>query len=127
MHANEQAKLDIAALFLWLQIVHDVDQQKAPVRFAITNAGLVGADGPVCSGPFDITFMSCLPNMIVMAPSDEFELARMVVTAAQIDDRPVCFRYPSGSVVPLNNSMDCTVPIEVLHFCKVRAPGRPQK
>lgn len=95
------------------QIVHDVDQQKAPVRFAITNAGLVGADGPVCSGPFDITFMSCLPNMIVMAPSDEFELARMVVTAAQIDDRPVCFRYPSGSVVPLNNSMDCTVPIEI--------------
>lgn len=95
------------------QVVHDVDWQKLPVRFAITNAGLVGSDGPVCSGPFDITFMSCLPNMIVMAPSDEFELARMVATAAQINDRPVCFRYPSGSIVGINDSMDCGMPIEI--------------
>lgn len=95
------------------QVVHDVDRQKVPVRFAITNAGLVGADGPVGSGPFDITFMSCLPNMVVMAPSDEFELACMVATAAQIDDRPVCFRYPSGAIVGINNSMDCGMPIEI--------------
>ncbi|KAL9233897.1 hypothetical protein vseg_008832 [Gypsophila vaccaria] len=95
------------------QVVHDVDRQKVPVRFAITNAGLAGPDGPVSSGPFDITFMSCLPNMIVMAPSDEVELARMVATAAQIDDRPVCFRYPSGIVVGIDNSMDSTIPIEI--------------
>lgn len=101
--------------FFWLQIVHDVDRQKVPVRFAITNAGMVGSDGPVCSGSFDVTFMSCLPNMIVMAPSDEFELARMVVTAAQIDDQPVCFRYPRGSIVGIDIPM-CRTPIEVNKF-----------
>ncbi|CAO2820704.1 unnamed protein product [Amaranthus hypochondriacus] len=94
------------------QVVHDVDRQKVPVRFAITNAGLVGPSGPVCSGSFDVTFMSCLPNMIVMAPSDEFELARMVATAAQIDDQPVCFRFPSGSIVGVDNLM-CRRPIEI--------------
>nr|QEY10165.1 1-deoxy-D-xylulose-5-phosphate synthase decarboxylase [Scutellaria barbata] len=80
------------------QVVHDVDRQKIPVRFAITSAGLVGSEGATHSGAFDITFMSCLPNMIVMAPSDEIELARMVATAANIDDRPVCFRYPRGAI-----------------------------
>lgn len=94
------------------QVVHDVDRQKVPVRFAITNAGMVGSSGPVCSGSFDVTFMSCLPNMIVMAPSDEFELARMVATAAQIDDRPVCFRYPRGAIVGIDDSM-CRTPIEI--------------
>ncbi|XP_019103606.2 probable 1-deoxy-D-xylulose-5-phosphate synthase, chloroplastic isoform X2 [Beta vulgaris subsp. vulgaris] len=94
------------------QIVHDVDRQKIPVRFAITNAGLVGSSGPVCSGSFDVTFMSCLPNMIVMAPSDEFELARMIATAAQIDDQPVCFRYPSGAIVGIDTPMS-TTPIEI--------------
>jgi len=121
MQINKQNTI-LQPFIFWLQIVHDVDRQKVAVRFAITNAGLAGAEGPVCSGPFDITFMSCLPNMIVMAPSDEFELARMVVTAAQIDDRPVCFRYPSGSIVPLNNSMDCTMPIEVRHSSKMPSP-----
>ena len=96
-----------------MQVVHDVDRQKVPVRFAITNAGLVGSSGPVCSGSFDVTFMSCLPNMIVMAPSDEFELARMVATAAQIDDQPVCFRFPSGSNIGVDNLM-CRTPIEVV-------------
>ncbi|KAL0312067.1 UNVERIFIED_CONTAM: 1-deoxy-D-xylulose-5-phosphate synthase, chloroplastic [Sesamum radiatum] len=80
------------------QVVHDVDRQKIPVRFVITSAGLVGSDGATHSGAFDITFMSCLPNMIVMAPSDEIELAHMVATAVRIDDRPVCFRYPRGAV-----------------------------
>ncbi|XP_020549883.1 1-deoxy-D-xylulose-5-phosphate synthase, chloroplastic, partial [Sesamum indicum] len=80
------------------QVVHDVDRQKIPVRFVITSAGLVGSDGATHSGAFDITFMSCLPNMIVMAPSDEIELAHMVATAVHIDDRPVCFRYPRGAV-----------------------------
>ncbi|KAJ0090118.1 hypothetical protein Patl1_14352 [Pistacia atlantica] len=89
------------------QVVHDVDLQKLPVRFAMDRAGLVGADGPTHSGAFDTTFMACLPNMVVMAPSDETELMHMVATAAAIDDRPSCFRYPRGngigSVIPPNN------------------------
>lgn len=79
------------------QVVHDVDLQKLPVRFAMDRAGLVGADGPTHCGAFDVTFMACLPNMIVMAPADEAELFHMVATAAAIDDRPSCFRYPRGN------------------------------
>ncbi|XP_023514406.1 probable 1-deoxy-D-xylulose-5-phosphate synthase, chloroplastic isoform X1 [Cucurbita pepo subsp. pepo] len=79
------------------QVVHDVDLQKLPVRFAMDRAGLVGADGPTHCGSFDVTFMACLPNMVVMAPSDEAELFNMVATAAAIDDRPSCFRYPRGN------------------------------
>ncbi|KAL3844110.1 hypothetical protein ACJIZ3_001513 [Penstemon smallii] len=86
------------------QVVHDVDRQKIPVRFVITSAGLVGSDGATQSGAFDITFMSCLPNMIVMAPSDETELARMVATATKIDDRPICFRYPRGAIANMSTS-----------------------
>lgn len=95
------------------QVVHDVDRQKIPVRFVITSAGLVGSDGPAQCGAFDITFMSCLPNMIVMAPSDEVELVHMVATAIHIDDRPVCFRYPRGAIAQLNNSICNGVPIEI--------------
>ncbi|KAG5554907.1 hypothetical protein RHGRI_012458 [Rhododendron griersonianum] len=80
-------------------VVHDVDLQKLPVRFAMDRAGLVGADGPTHCGSFDVTYMACLPNMIVMAPSDEAELFHMVATAAAIDDRPSCFRYPRGNGV----------------------------
>ncbi|KAJ1695307.1 hypothetical protein LUZ63_012005 [Rhynchospora breviuscula] len=79
------------------QVVHDVDLQKLPVRFAMDRAGLVGADGPTHCGSFDVTYMACLPNMVVMAPSDEAELFHMVATAAAIDDRPSCFRYPRGN------------------------------
>lgn len=87
--------------FSWFipQVVHDVDLQKLPVRFAMDRAGLVGADGPTHCGSFDVTYMACLPNMIVMAPSDEVELFHMVATAAAIDDRPSCFRYPGGNRV----------------------------
>ncbi|CAA3012043.1 probable 1-deoxy-D-xylulose-5-phosphate synthase, chloroplastic isoform X2 [Olea europaea var. sylvestris] len=96
------------------QVVHDVDLQKLPVRFAMDRAGLVGADGPTHCGAFDVTFMACLPNMIVMAPSDEAELFHMVATAAAIDDRPSCFRYPRGNGVgvelPLGNK---GIPLEV--------------
>ncbi|KAG6764793.1 hypothetical protein POTOM_032280 [Populus tomentosa] len=80
-------------------VVHDVDLQKLPVRFAMDRAGLVGADGPTHCGAFDVTYMACLPNMVVMAPSDEAELFHMVATAAAIDDRPSCFRYPRGNGV----------------------------
>ncbi|XP_042492183.1 probable 1-deoxy-D-xylulose-5-phosphate synthase, chloroplastic isoform X3 [Macadamia integrifolia] len=95
------------------QVVHDVDRQKIPVRFVITSAGLVGSDGPLHCGAFDITFMSCLPNMVVMAPSDQNELAHMVATAAQIDDRPVCFRYPRGATTGLNSSVCNGVALEI--------------
>ncbi|XP_044463292.1 probable 1-deoxy-D-xylulose-5-phosphate synthase, chloroplastic [Mangifera indica] len=71
------------------QVIHDVDQQRIPVRFVITSAGSVVSDGPTQCGAFDITFMSCLPNMIVMAPSNEDELVHMVAAAAQTDDRPI--------------------------------------
>ncbi|ONK63327.1 uncharacterized protein A4U43_C07F13860 [Asparagus officinalis] len=81
------------------QVIHDVDLQNLPVRFAMDRAGLVGADGPTHSGSFDVTYMACLPNMVVMAPSDEAELFHMVATAAAIDDRPSCFRYPRGNGV----------------------------
>ncbi|XP_057960183.1 probable 1-deoxy-D-xylulose-5-phosphate synthase, chloroplastic isoform X2 [Malania oleifera] len=95
------------------QVIHDVDQQRIPVRFVITSAGLVGSDGPMHCGAFDITFMSCLPNMIVMAPSNEDELVRMVATAAQIDDSPVCFRYPRGAIPGTKSSSCNDIPIEI--------------
>jgi 1-deoxy-D-xylulose-5-phosphate synthase len=78
------------------QVVHDVAIQRLPVRFAMDRAGLVGADGPTHAGSFDIGFMGSLPGMVLMAASDEVELARMVATAVAIDDRPSAFRYPRG-------------------------------
>ncbi|MCA6243113.1 MAG: 1-deoxy-D-xylulose-5-phosphate synthase [Phenylobacterium sp.] len=78
------------------QVVHDVAIQRLPVCFAMDRAGLVGADGPTHAGSFDIGFMGALPGMILMAAADEAELARMVATAAAIDDRPSAFRYPRG-------------------------------
>ncbi|MDJ0920925.1 MAG: 1-deoxy-D-xylulose-5-phosphate synthase [Henriciella sp.] len=78
------------------QVVHDVAIQSLPVRFAIDRAGLVGADGSTHAGSFDIGYLGALPGMICMAASDEAELARMVVTANEIDDRPSAFRYPRG-------------------------------
>jgi len=79
------------------QIVHDVAVQKLPVRFAIDRAGLVGADGPTHAGSFDITFLSTLPNFIIMAPSNQNELIRMINTTVLINDRPSAFRYPRGT------------------------------
>ena len=78
------------------QIVHDVAIQKLPVRFAIDRAGLVGADGPTHAGSFDIGFLASLPDMVVMAASDEVELMHMVATSLSINDRPSSFRYPRG-------------------------------
>jgi 1-deoxy-D-xylulose-5-phosphate synthase len=78
------------------QVVHDVAIQRLPVRFAMDRAGLVGADGPTHAGSFDIGFMGALPGMVLMAPSDEAELAHAVSTAVAIDDAPSAFRYPRG-------------------------------
>ena len=81
------------------QIIHDVAIQSLPVRFAIDRAGLVGADGPTHAGSFDVTFLSTLPNFIVMGPSDESELVKMINTTVEINDNPSAFRYPRGTGV----------------------------
>jgi 1-deoxy-D-xylulose-5-phosphate synthase len=81
------------------QIVHDVVLQKLPVRFAMDRAGLVGADGATHAGAFDIAYLACLPDIVLMAAGDEAELMHMVATAAAFDDGPVAFRYPRGEGV----------------------------
>ena len=81
------------------QVVHDVAIQSLPVRFAMDRAGLVGADGPTHAGAFDVTYLACLPNFVVMAAADEAELMHMVATAASINDRPSAVRYPRGEGV----------------------------
>ncbi len=81
------------------QIVHDVALQSLPVRFAIDRAGLVGADGPTHAGSFDVAYLACLPNFVVMAAADEAELRHMVATAITLNDRPCAFRYPRGEGV----------------------------
>ena len=81
------------------QVVHDVAIQHLPVRFAIDRAGLVGADGPTHAGAFDIAYLGCLPDMVVMAAADEAELMHMVATAAAYDNGPIAFRYPRGEGV----------------------------
>jgi 1-deoxy-D-xylulose-5-phosphate synthase len=78
------------------QVVHDIAIQGLPVRFAIDRAGLVGADGPTHAGAFDVTYLGCLPGLVLMAAADEAELAHMVATAVAIDDRPSALRYPRG-------------------------------
>ena len=81
------------------QIVHDVAIQKLPVRFAIDRAGVVGNDGATHAGVYDVAYLSCLPNMVIMCPSDEAELMHMVATAAVHDDGPSAVRYPRGEGV----------------------------
>ena len=83
------------------QVVHDVAIQSLPVRFAIDRAGLVGADGPTHAGSFDITYLSTLPNFIVMAASDETELVKMINTSVDINDKPSAIRYPRGTGIGL--------------------------
>lgn len=81
------------------QVVHDVAIQCLPVRFALDRAGLVGADGPTHAGSFDLAYLGCLPNFVIMAAADEAELKHMVATAVALDDRPSAFRYPRGDGV----------------------------
>ncbi len=93
------------------QVVHDVCIQNLPVRFAIDRAGLVGADGATHAGSFDVTYLSTLPNMVVMAAADEAELVHMVHTAALHDSSPIAFRYPrgNGTGVPLPDKPEALV------------------
>lgn len=79
------------------QVVHDIALQNLPVRFAIDRAGLVGADGQTHAGAFDTAYLGCLPNFILMAASDEAELAHMIATAVEYNDGPIAFRYPRGN------------------------------
>ncbi|MFL2771357.1 MAG: 1-deoxy-D-xylulose-5-phosphate synthase [Rhodospirillaceae bacterium] len=78
------------------QVVHDIAVQNLPVRFALDRAGYVGADGSTHQGAFDIAYLTCLPNFIVMAAANEAELVHMVTTAAAHDSGPIAFRYPRG-------------------------------
>ncbi len=80
-------------------VVHDIDLQKLPVRFPMDRAGLVGADGATHAGSFDIAYLGCLPNMVIMACSDEAELVHMTATAAAYDEGPIAYRYPRGEGV----------------------------
>jgi 1-deoxy-D-xylulose-5-phosphate synthase len=80
-------------------VVHDVDLQNLPVRFPMDRAGLVGADGATHAGSFDIAYLGCLPNMVIMASADEAELVHMTATAAAYDQGPIAYRYPRGEGV----------------------------
>ncbi|MBM0742112.1 1-deoxy-D-xylulose-5-phosphate synthase [Phormidium sp. CLA17] len=79
------------------QIVHDVCIQNLPVFFCLDRAGIVGADGPTHQGMYDIAYMRCIPNMVMMAPKDEAELQRMLVTGINHLDSPIAMRYPRGN------------------------------
>lgn len=93
------------------QLIHDVALQNLPVLFAIDRAGLVGADGPTHQGAFDIPFLRCIPNMVIMAPADENECRQMLFTGHKLN-RPAAVRYPRGSatgVVPDNTMTSLTI------------------
>jgi 1-deoxy-D-xylulose-5-phosphate synthase len=94
------------------QVVHDVAIQRLPVRFALDRAGLVGADGATHAGSFDVAYLGCLPNFVIMAAADEAELVHMVATQAQIDDRPSALRYPRGEGVGIELP-NAGIPVEI--------------
>jgi 1-deoxy-D-xylulose-5-phosphate synthase len=84
------------------QVVHDVAIQNLPVRFAMDRAGLVGADGATHAGSFDIAYLGCLPNFVLMAAADELELRHMTATAAAYGEGPIALRYPRGEGLGLS-------------------------
>jgi 1-deoxy-D-xylulose-5-phosphate synthase len=94
------------------QIVHDVAIQRLPVRFALDRAGLVGADGPTHAGAFDVAYLGCLPNFVLMAAADEAELVHMVATQVAIDDLPSALRYPRGDGVGVDMP-EFGIPLEI--------------
>jgi 1-deoxy-D-xylulose-5-phosphate synthase len=79
------------------QIIHDVCIQKLPVFFCLDRAGIVGSDGPTHQGMYDIAYLRCIPNLVMMAPKDEAELQRMTVTGVEYTDGPIAMRYPRGN------------------------------
>ncbi|MFE1602477.1 1-deoxy-D-xylulose-5-phosphate synthase [Methylobacterium sp. ID0610] len=104
------------------QVVHDVALQNLAVRFALDRAGLVGADGATHAGAFDLAYLCCLPNMVVMAAADEAELVHMVATAHAHDAGPIAFRYPRGEGV----GVELPEVGEVLALGKGRVLRRPE-
>jgi 1-deoxy-D-xylulose-5-phosphate synthase len=94
------------------QVMHDVTLQKLPVRFAIDRAGLVGADGATHAGSFDVAYLGCLPNMVIMAAADEAELVHMVATAVAHDTGPIALRYPRGEGFGVEMPLE-GVPLEI--------------
>jgi 1-deoxy-D-xylulose-5-phosphate synthase len=79
------------------QVIHDVCIQNLPVFFCMDRAGIVGADGPTHQGMYDISYLRCIPNLVLMAPKDEAELQRMIVTGVNYTDGPIAMRYPRGN------------------------------
>ncbi|MEQ1717843.1 MAG: 1-deoxy-D-xylulose-5-phosphate synthase [Hyphomicrobium sp.] len=94
------------------QVIHDVAIQKLPVRFALDRAGLVGADGATHAGSFDVAFLGCIPNMVLMAAANEAELMHMVATQAVLDDGPSALRYPRGEGLGIEMPAE-GVPLEI--------------
>jgi 1-deoxy-D-xylulose-5-phosphate synthase len=94
------------------QVVHDVAIQNLPVRFALDRAGLVGADGPTHAGSFDLAYLGCLPNFVIMAAADEADLVHMVATAVAHDSGPIALRYPRGEGVGVDMP-EFGVPLEI--------------
>ncbi|MEA5419389.1 1-deoxy-D-xylulose-5-phosphate synthase [Spirulina sp. CCNP1310] len=95
------------------QVIHDVCIQKLPVFFCIDRAGIVGADGPTHQGMYDIAYLRCLPNLVIMAPKDESELQQMLVTGVDYTDGPIAMRYPRGNGVGVPLMEDGWEPLEI--------------
>ncbi|MFS1422053.1 1-deoxy-D-xylulose-5-phosphate synthase [Shewanella sp. 10N.286.48.B5] len=90
------------------QLIHDVALQRLPVLFAIDRGGIVGADGPTHQGAFDLSFLRCVPNMVVMAPSDEDECRQMLYTGYRYKDGPTAVRYPRGCATGIEPTEEMT-------------------
>jgi len=105
------------------QVVHDVAIQRLPVRFVLDRAGLVGADGPTHAGSFDLAYLGCLPGVVIMAPSNEAELAHMVATQVALDDRPSALRFPRGEGLGVALPEEA-LPLEIGRGRIVREGGR---
>ncbi|MFW8592431.1 1-deoxy-D-xylulose-5-phosphate synthase [Glaciecola sp. 2405UD65-10] len=122
---NKNAIVAIYSTFLqrgYDQLIHDVALQELPVLFAIDRAGIVGADGPTHQGAFDISFLRCIPNMIIMAPGDEAECRNMLYTG-HIANKPAAVRYPRGSGM----AVDATKPMQALEIGKSRSLRNGEK
>ncbi|MGP1929673.1 MAG: 1-deoxy-D-xylulose-5-phosphate synthase [Arsenophonus sp. ER-BJ3-MAG3] len=95
------------------QIIHDVAIQKLPILFAIDRAGIVGSDGQTHQGAFDLSFLRCLPDIVIMSPSDKNECRQMLHTGYHYQDGPVAVRYPKGTVIDSNDSLQPLTKIEI--------------
>lgn len=95
------------------QVIHDVCIQNLPVFFCMDRAGIVGADGPTHQGMYDIAYLRCIPNMVVMAPKDEAEMQRMIVTGINHTSGPIAMRYPRGSGFGVTLMEDGWEPLEI--------------